>query len=148
MGFRSRTGTKSLKNGSLLEEVASTWICRSLFCLKYHLSSSFERKLPKLALRLPIIFSEAFVRRQAGVTVASTILIALGVVAAAGQDARDDEGIHKIRHVVIIMQENRSFDHYFGTFPGRRGHTHAQWRAHALPVRPRFKELRSALPGS
>src|SRR6187551_785679 len=116
MGFRSRTGTKSLKNGSLLEEVASTWICRSLFCLKYHLSSSFERKLPKLALRLPIIFSEAFVRRQAGVTVASTILIALGVVAAAGQDARDDEGIHKIRHVVIIMQENRSFDHYFGTF--------------------------------
>ena len=25
-------------------------------------------------------------------------------------------GIHKIRHVVIIMQENRSFDNYFGTF--------------------------------
>ncbi len=30
-------------------------------------------------------------------------------------------GIHKIRHVVIIMQENRSFDHYFGTFPGADG---------------------------
>jgi phospholipase C len=29
--------------------------------------------------------------------------------------------IHKIKHVVIIMQENRSFDHYFGTFPGARG---------------------------
>src|SRR5947209_5875864 len=27
-------------------------------------------------------------------------------------------GIHKIKHVVIIMQENRSFDHYFGTYPG------------------------------
>ena len=27
-------------------------------------------------------------------------------------------GIHKIKHVVVIMQENRSFDHYFGTFPG------------------------------
>ncbi len=27
----------------------------------------------------------------------------------------------KIRHVVIIMQENRSFDHYFGTFPGADG---------------------------
>jgi phospholipase C len=26
-----------------------------------------------------------------------------------------------IRHVVIIMQENRSFDHYFGTFPGADG---------------------------
>jgi len=31
------------------------------------------------------------------------------------------EGIHKIRHVVVIMQENRSFDTYFGTFPGADG---------------------------
>jgi phospholipase C len=30
-------------------------------------------------------------------------------------------GIHKIRHVIIIMQENRSFDSYFGTFPGADG---------------------------
>ena len=30
-------------------------------------------------------------------------------------------GIHKIRHVVVIMQENRSFDTYFGTFPGADG---------------------------
>ncbi len=26
-----------------------------------------------------------------------------------------------IQHIVIIMQENRSFDHYFGTFPGADG---------------------------
>jgi phospholipase C len=31
------------------------------------------------------------------------------------------KGIHKIRHVVIITQENRSFDSYFGTFPGADG---------------------------
>jgi phospholipase C len=31
------------------------------------------------------------------------------------------DGIHKIRHVIIIMQENRSFDTYFGTFPGADG---------------------------
>jgi phospholipase C len=31
------------------------------------------------------------------------------------------DGIHKIKHVVIIMQENRSFDSYFGTFPGAGG---------------------------
>src|SRR5579863_9759592 len=31
------------------------------------------------------------------------------------------DGIHKIQHVVIIMQENRSFDSYFGTFPGADG---------------------------
>jgi phospholipase C len=30
-------------------------------------------------------------------------------------------GIHKIQHVVVIMQENRSFDSYFGTFPGADG---------------------------
>src|SRR5260370_33871323 len=30
-------------------------------------------------------------------------------------------GIHKIQHAVIIMQENRSFDHYFGTYPGADG---------------------------
>jgi phospholipase C len=29
--------------------------------------------------------------------------------------------IHKIEHVVVIMQENRSFDTYFGTFPGANG---------------------------
>ena len=30
-------------------------------------------------------------------------------------------GVHKIRHVIVIMQENRSFDSYFGTFPGADG---------------------------
>jgi phospholipase C len=29
--------------------------------------------------------------------------------------------IHSIQHVVMIMQENRSFDSYFGTFPGAEG---------------------------
>jgi phospholipase C len=29
--------------------------------------------------------------------------------------------IFKIKHVVIIMQENRSFDQYFGTYPGADG---------------------------
>jgi phospholipase C len=33
----------------------------------------------------------------------------------------ETDPIHKIRHVVIIMQENRSFDHYFGTYPGANG---------------------------
>jgi phospholipase C len=31
-------------------------------------------------------------------------------------------GIHTIKHVVIVMQENRSFDSYFGTFPGADGY--------------------------
>ncbi|MBO0822664.1 MAG: phospholipase, partial [Actinobacteria bacterium] len=30
-------------------------------------------------------------------------------------------GIHKIKHVIILMQENRSFDSLFGTYPGADG---------------------------
>jgi phospholipase C len=33
----------------------------------------------------------------------------------------NDTGLHKIKHVIVIMQENRSFDSYFGTFPGAAG---------------------------
>jgi len=29
--------------------------------------------------------------------------------------------IHKIKHIIVIMQENRSFDSYFGTYPGADG---------------------------
>jgi len=35
--------------------------------------------------------------------------------------ALNEADISKIKHVVIIMQENRSFDSYFGTFPGADG---------------------------
>jgi phospholipase C len=37
------------------------------------------------------------------------------------QTPRAALGIHNIKHVVIIMQENRSFDNYFGTYPGADG---------------------------
>ena len=30
-------------------------------------------------------------------------------------------GIHKIKHIIVIEQENRSFDSYFGTYPGATG---------------------------
>jgi phospholipase C len=32
-----------------------------------------------------------------------------------------DPAIHKIQHVIVVMQENRSFDGYFGTYPGADG---------------------------
>ena len=62
-----------------------------------------------------------------------TTLVALVLLAAlttgCGSSAQSETtapatpavGIHKIRHVVVIMQENRSFDSYFGTFPGADG---------------------------
>ncbi len=41
--------------------------------------------------------------------------------AAQATPAPSETGIHKIRHVIVIMQENRSFDSYFGTYPGADG---------------------------
>ena len=38
-----------------------------------------------------------------------------------GHPAEATSGIGKIRHVVVIMQENRSFDSFFGTYPGADG---------------------------
>ncbi|MHB8377417.1 MAG: alkaline phosphatase family protein [Dehalococcoidia bacterium] len=62
----------------------------------------------------------------------SPLILALGALALAsacsgGHPAASPSptaaasGIHKIRHVVVIMQENRSFDSYFGTFSGADG---------------------------
>ena len=44
---------------------------------------------------------------------------ALARAAAATKPAGSDLGA--IEHVVFLMQENRSFDHYYGTYPGVRG---------------------------
>ena len=59
---------------------------------------------------------------------AASLIAAAGLLAActapvqgAGSSAAGLTGIHKIRHVIIIMQENRSFDTYFGTYPGADG---------------------------
>jgi phospholipase C len=32
-------------------------------------------------------------------------------------------GLNKIRHIVFVVKENRTFDNYFGTFPGADGAT-------------------------
>ena len=56
---------------------------------------------------------------------AAAFTAAVGSAAGSGSSAvghpRIDPAIHKIRHVVVIMQENRSFDSYFGTYPGADG---------------------------
>src|SRR5579884_874646 len=65
-------------------------------------------------------------RRWRNALVAAILLLATGIgVAAAATPAAPPgpqaTGIHKIQHVIVIMQENRSFDTYFGTFPGADG---------------------------
>jgi phospholipase C len=40
---------------------------------------------------------------------------------AMAVDAPNNASLSDIRHIVFLMQENRSFDHYFGTMSGVRG---------------------------
>lgn len=62
-----------------------------------------------------------------GATAAATALAAAGsllppsVQAAMARPVRPG-GLQSIKHVVILMQENRSFDHYFGSLRGVRGY--------------------------
>jgi phospholipase C len=51
------------------------------------------------------------------------LLLALGFLLLLGTlpAQRPRAGINTIQHIIVIMQENRSFDHYFGTFPGADG---------------------------
>jgi phospholipase C len=61
--------------------------------------------------------------RRIGVIVVAAAVLAGGVTASTGErrPSAVPPGIHKIEHVVTIIQENRSFDHYFGTYPGADG---------------------------
>ncbi len=64
-----------------------------------------------------------------GFVALSAATAAGGVVAAAGQLAAAKPAvaatasgtITDVKHVVVLMQENRSFDHYFGSLKGVRG---------------------------
>jgi phospholipase C len=46
------------------------------------------------------------------------------VLGASPQASRLDVARDHIEHLIFIVQENRSFDHYFGTYPGARGFPH------------------------
>ncbi|HEX9123387.1 MAG TPA: alkaline phosphatase family protein [Actinomycetota bacterium] len=52
---------------------------------------------------------------------ASLTLVAAGCGASAAPPVPLAPGADKIQHVIFIMQENRSFDSYFGTYPGADG---------------------------
>src|SRR5581483_9963503 len=64
----------------------------------------------------------------------SILVVTLGVMsvsllaqqtAAPQQRLKTPPGLTNIQHFVFILKENRSFDHYFGKFPGADGATTA-----------------------
>ncbi len=63
-------------------------------------------------------------RRLALGLVTTVVLVACGNQSAAQISPSPSgaaNGLQKIKHIVVIMQENRSFDEYFGLYPGADG---------------------------
>jgi phospholipase C len=64
-------------------------------------------------------------RRGVAIVGGLAVLLLLAAVNGPGRSTPPagaaDVGIQKIKHIIVIMQENRSFDEYFGTFPGADG---------------------------
>ncbi|MEA9586799.1 phospholipase C, phosphocholine-specific [Xanthomonas sp. WHRI 10064A] len=58
---------------------------------------------------------------QAGLTSGAAALLPSIARAAAIAPDRRSGTLEDLQHVVILMQENRAFDHYFGSLPGVRG---------------------------
>src|SRR6476661_7076884 len=57
----------------------------------------------------------------AGGTVASTMLSDSIARALAIPANRATRSLRDVEHIVVLMQENRSFDHYYGVMRGVRG---------------------------
>jgi phospholipase C len=60
--------------------------------------------------------------QRLALTFLAALVVASGVLGFGSRVSADSSAsIQRIRHVIVIMQENRSFDSYFGTFPGTDG---------------------------
>lgn len=59
---------------------------------------------------------------QAGLSAAVAAMLPPAIAKAAAIAPKVGSGdLEDVRHIVVLMQENRSFDHYFGTMRGVRG---------------------------
>jgi phospholipase C len=73
---------------------------------------------------MPRLDRRTFLTRAAQASGAAALAAALPDSirrALAIEPARVTGTLQDVRHIVVLMQENRSFDHYFGSFPGVRG---------------------------
>lgn len=80
--------------------------------------SLFKLQVPH-RFSVPIVAAAALL---AACVLQPAVLTKTAAAAAPASAQRSNAGdIHNIRHVVVIMQENHSFDNYFGTYPGADG---------------------------
>src|SRR6185437_4779054 len=66
-------------------------------------------------------FTRRRLLKNAAALAAAAGLMPPNVRRALAQTEPKNPALKDIKHVVILMQENRSFDHYFGTLAGVRG---------------------------
>jgi phospholipase C len=69
---------------------------------------------------MPNLSRRRFLQLGLGATAASVLSPSIARAAAIEGNHRT-RSIRDVEHVVVLMQENRSFDHYFGTLRGVRG---------------------------
>ena len=74
-------------------------------------------RAPALVLAVTIVTGVAALARPS--PAAARLEIAVGVEPPSTIDP--GKGIENLEHIIFVVQENRSFDHYFGTFPGADG---------------------------
>ncbi len=72
-------------------------------------------------MRRRLVLAAGAVLAGCATVAASASVSAQQSTTRATSAATIDPSIHKIKHVIVIMQENRSFDSYFGTYPGATG---------------------------
>ena len=71
-----------------------------------------------------VLTRRAFLGGAAGAAFTAGLVGALPRgLATAMAEPRRQGSLDDVEHVVILMQENRSFDHYYGTMRGVRGYS-------------------------
>jgi phospholipase C len=61
------------------------------------------------------------VHRALPLVAVAVLLVVMPLSFSSSASTAPPVGIHKIKHIIVIMQENRSFDSYFATYPGAAG---------------------------
>ncbi len=79
------------------------------------------RKLSSITLLLAFALVVAACTARGASSPTSSSSAAPSSPSASASPAEEKKGIFKLEHLIFVMQENRSFDHYFGTYPGANG---------------------------
>ncbi|MDQ6655127.1 MAG: alkaline phosphatase family protein [Chloroflexota bacterium] len=90
-------------------------------------------------MKVPIHSILEICRRIAGIGTAAALFLGPIAPAFAENNNHDHDGLQRLRHIIVIYQENWSFDSLYGQFPGASGYAYGfdtlpQYDARALPA--------------